>query len=483
MWATLCYKNEAIDMYKTIANNSIKISDKAIFCLIFLVATVHAAPVVQQWQHPSGAKVAWVAAPGIPMVDVRLEFDVGNRRDPAGQAGLASAMAGMSAAGVAAQGRAPARSENELAERWIDLGAQWSVSAGADRLSAQLRTLTDPAVAQPSIALAAQILAHPAWESADAAVLQQLDALWQRDHSRLTSAWQNQQLQPATLAAQRFQSAVYGDHPYGAQPSPESWAHIQVASMRQHWRQHIQPCRARISVVGEVDQVQVERMVNQLLAPLVAVQVARGGSGTCAALPPVPEVVPLAQANRISLALDTAQAHVLMGQPGYSRRDPDFFPLLVGNHILGGGGFTSRLTTEVREKRGLSYGAYSYFSPGEHAGAFTAGLQTRPDQAAQAVAVAQDVIQQFVAEGPSDAEMQATRNFMVNGFALRIDSNAKLLDNVANMLWFDLPAHYLQTWTDQITAVTADQVRQAFQRVLQPSRMVTVVVGGKPAAP
>ena len=469
-------------MKKIIANKLIESCDKAFFYLLFFVFPAQAAPVVQQWQHPSGAKVAWVAAPGIPMVDVRLEFDAGSRRDPADQAGLASAMAGMTLAGVAASNGAPALTENELAERWIDLGAQWSVSAGADKLSAQLRTLTDPSVAQPALNLAAQVLAHPAWESTDPAVLQRLNALWQRDRGRLTAAWQNQQVQPAAMAAKRFQTAVYGSHPYGAQPNPDTWAQIDIPAMQQHWRKLILPCRAHISVVGAVDAAQVQTMANQLLAPLVAAQASRGNATTCPTLPPVAEVAPLAVAESIRLPVDSAQAHVLLGQPGYPRRDPDFFPLLVGNHILGGGGFTSRLTTEVREKRGLTYGVYSYFSPGEHAGAFTAGLQTRPDQAAQAVAVTQDVIQQFVAEGPTEAEMQATRNFMVNGFALRIDSNAKLLDNVANILWFGLPADYLQTWTAQISAVQASQVRQAFQRVLQPHRMVTVVVGGKPAA-
>ena len=415
------------------------------------------------------------------MVDVRLEFDAGSRRDPAGQAGLASVMAGMAMAGVAATPTAPALTENQLAERWIDLGAQWSVSAGSDRLSAQLRTLTDPSVAQPALKLAAQVLAHPAWESPHSEELQRLNALWQRDLSRLTAAWQNQQVQPATMAASRFQTAVYRTHPYGAQPNPDTWGQIDIPAMRQHWRRLVQPCRAHISMVGDVDAAQVKAMTHQLLAPLLTAQAQRGSDTSCPSLPPLPEVLPMVGAESINLPVDSAQAHVLIGQPGYSRRDPDFFPLLVGNHILGGGGFTSRLTTEVREKRGLTYGVYSYFSPGEHAGAFTAGLQTRPDQAAQAVAVTQDVIQQFVAEGPTEAEMQATRNFMVNGFALRIDSNSKLLDNVANILWFGLPANYLQTWTEKVSAVQASEVKRAFQRVLQPQRMVTVVVGAKPA--
>jgi len=114
-----------------------------------------------------------------------------------------------------------------------------------------------------------------------------------------------------------------------------------------------------------------------------------------------------------------------------------------------------------------------------HAGAFMVGLQTRPDQAAQALAVARDVVQRFVAEGPTEAELSAAKDFMVNGFALRIDTNRKLLDNVANMVWHGLPPDYLQTWTQAMQAVTAADIRRAFARVLQPERMVSVTVGGR----
>lgn len=171
---------------------------------------------------------------------------------------------------------------------------------------------------------------------------------------------------------------------------------------------------------------------------------------------------------------------MLIGQPGFQRRDPDFVALLVGNHILGGGGFVSRLTNEVREKRGLSYSVYSYFAAGMHAGAFTVGLQTRPDQAAQAVKVSRDVIARFVAEGPTEAELRAAKDNLIGGFALRIDSNKKLLGNVANIAWNELPLDYLDQWTKKVEALTVADVRTAMAKKLQPERMVTVVVGGKP---
>jgi zinc protease len=149
----------------------------------------------------------------------------------------------------------------------------------------------------------------------------------------------------------------------------------------------------------------------------------------------------------------------------------------VGNHILGGGGFTSRLTQELREKRGLTYGVFSSFSTGLHAGAFTISLQTRPDQAQQALDLLRSTLQQFVADGPTETELQAAQDNLIGGFALRIDTNRKLLDNVANIAWNDLPLDYLRSWPQQVQSITTSDIREAFARTLQPQSMVTVVLG------
>jgi zinc protease len=223
--------------------------------------------------------------------------------------------------------------------------------------------------------------------------------------------------------------------------------------------------------VGAVDKAQAEALVATLLSRLP--------SGECPMLPSVEEVQPLTAPSEQRLPFDSAQAHVLVGQPGIKRNSPDYFALLVGNHILGGGGFTSRLTDEVRQKRGLTYGISSGFSPGLHAGAFTISLQTRPDQAQQALDLLREVLGAFVADGPTAAELQAAKDNLIGGFALRIDTNRKLLDNVANIAWNDLPLDYLTTWNAQVQKITTEQVRQAFARTLQPKAMATVVLGAK----
>jgi len=331
-------------------------------------------------------------------------------------------------------------------------------------MSFSLRTLTTADLLERTVQLAARELAEPAFP----------EAVWQRERERGIAAIKEAETRPATHAGRAFGKAVYGGHPYGYETTAQTLSNISVADMRQLHGRALLPCRMKISLVGAITRAQADDLARKLLARLPSGE-------SCPAQADVPEVQPLAAPSETHIPFDAAQAHVMIGQPGYKRDDPDFFPLLVGNYILGGGGFVSRLMTEVREKRGLTYGVGSGFSPGLHAGAFSIGLQTRPDQADEALRVSRDVLARFVAEGPIQAELQAAKDNLIGGFALRIDSNRKLLDNVANIAWNRLPLDYLDTWTQRVAAVTADQVRAAFQRKLQPDRMATVVVGARPS--
>lgn len=425
------------------------------------VLPAQAAIPIEHWTHASGARIYLVASPSIPMLDVQIDMDGGSRRDPVSQAGLASATASQMSAGLAPHQGQPALDENQLSEAWVDLGAQMGMQAGGERFSVSLRTLTEPDLLERSVALAARQLAAPAWP----------DSIWQRDRQRWLASMKEAETRPGTHAGRAFSQAVYGDHPYGREVTAATVGAISVDDMRAFYRRHAAACRAQVSLVGAIDRATAERIVDRFMAALSA--------NGCEPLTQVPQVEPLARAVERRLPFDAAQAQVLIGQPGHRRNDPDFFPLFVGNYILGGGGFVSRLTTEVREKRGLSYSAYSYFAPGLHAGAFQVGLTTRPDQADQAIEVAREVVRRFVAEGPTEVELNAAKDYLVNGFALRIDSNRKLLDNVANIAWNGLSLDYLESWTARVQAVRVDDIRRAFARVLQPDRMVTVVVGAR----
>lgn len=432
--------------------------------LLFQAVALAAIP-VQHWTQANGAKVYLVESPAIAMLDVQIDFDAGSRRDPPSQTGLASVTAGMLDSGVAAAGGAPALDENALSEAWADLGAQFSAGAGSDRLSFSLRTLTQPDLLDKAVALAARQIAEPSFP----------EAIWQRDRQRMQASIRESYTRPGSIISRAYSPAVYGTHPYGYEVTEAMLAQISVADMRRAHAAGVVACRARISMVGAVTRAQADAIAARLLARLPATACEGQPS-----LPPVAEVAALSQPFEKRIPFDSVQAHVLIGQPGYRRSDPDHFALLVGNYILGGGGFVSRLSSEVREKRGLTYGVSSSFSPGLHAGAFTIGLQTRPDQTDQAVTLVRKIVSDFVVNGPTDAELKAAKDNLIGGFALLIDSNRKLLGNIANMAWNDLPLNYLDTWTEQINKITVADVKAAFARKLQPEKMVTVILGPAP---
>jgi zinc protease len=427
-------------------------------------ALAHAAVPIQHWTQPNGAKIYLATTNALPIVDVQIDFDAGGRRDPPAQAGLAGVTAGMVEKGIRASGADLAMDQNALGEAWADLGASFDASAGSDRTSFTLRTLSNPALLDKAVRLAAREIGEPAFP----------EDIWKRERERLNAAIREANTKPATIAERAFSQAVYGTHPYGLDTTEATLAQIDVAAMRQRYERLIVPCRAKVSIVGAVTRERADEIATALLSRLPS------SPSACEALPPVAEVAPLAAAKEELIAHDSAQAHVIIGQPGYRRADPDHFALNLGNYVLGGGGFVSRLTEQVREKRGLAYSVYSTFSPGLHAGAFRVGFQTRPDQTDEAVKVSREVVAKFVAEGPTDAELKAAKDNLIGGFPLLLDSNRKLLGNVSNIAWNDLPLDYLDTWTTRMNAVTAADIKAAYARKLQPDRMVTVVVGGKP---
>jgi len=429
--------------------------------LLTAAGMAHAALPIQHWTRADGARVYFVESRAVPIVDAQIDFDAGARREPAAQSGLASATARMLDKGVKPHGSEPALDENALDDAWADLGAQFGAGASNDRFSFSLRSLAEPALLARAAALAARQIGEPAFP----------EAVWAAERQRAIAGLREAETRPGTRAARLYAPAIFGEHPYGRQTTEASLQAITVGAMRD-FHARLQRCDAKVSIVGALDRAQADLLASGMLGRLAA--------GTCAPLAPVPEVRPLAAARDIREPFASAQAHVYIGQPGIARNDPGFFALTVGNYILGGGGFVSRLTQQVRESRGLSYSVYSDFSPGMSAGPFTIGLQTRPDQAVQAVAVAREVLAGFVAEGPSEAELKAAQDNLIGGFPLRLDSNAKLVGNVANIAWYGLPLTYLDTWVDQVRAVTVADIRSAFSRVLQPDRMVTVVVGGAP---
>jgi len=191
----------------------------------------------------------------------------------------------------------------------------------------------------------------------------------------------------------------------------------------------------------------------------------------------LPPVSALAAGSTRIIAHPASQSHILIGAPGMRRDDPDYFPLYVGNYVLGGGGFVSRITEEVRNKRGLAYSAYSYFSPLEQRGPFLIGLQTKREQAQEALSVVQKTLRRFLASGPTEEELKAAKQNIIGSFPLRIDSNRKILEYLALIGFYRLPLTYLEDFGRHVDRVTVADIKSAFARRIDPDKMVTVVVG------
>ncbi|HYQ92262.1 MAG TPA: pitrilysin family protein, partial [Candidatus Competibacteraceae bacterium] len=233
-------------------------------------------------------------------------------------------------------------------------------------------------------------------------------------------------------------------------------------------RRYYVGANAVVAIVGALDRAAAEQLANTLV----------GGLPSGEAAPPLPPVPLLSEAKTIRIPYPSTQSHVFIGQLGISRTDPDYYSLLLGNHVLGGNGLVSMLAEEVREKKGFAYSVYSAFAPMRQDGPFMVNLQTRTDQTEPAIKLVQSTLQEFVADGPPVTELQMARQNITGGFALHIDSNADLVQVLASIGFYQLPLDYLQTYTAKIDALTLEQVRQAFQQHLHPNKLLTVIVGG-----
>ncbi|RLA00470.1 MAG: insulinase family protein, partial [Gammaproteobacteria bacterium] len=244
---------------------------------------------------------------------------------------------------------------------------------------------------------------------------------------------------------------------------------LSLASLKAFYKDYYVASNAIVVLVGAIESQQAKDIAQQLLSDLPTGEKPE----------PLPKVAQLANAKTVTIEHPSSQTHVLMGQPGISRRDSDYFALYVGNHILGGSGLVSQLSNEIREKRGLSYSVYSYFRPMHEKGPYQFGLQTRNDQAQEALKVMQETLQKFITNGPTEEELLAAKQNITGGFALRVDSNSKIADYLAMIGFYDLPLDYLETFKAKVNAVTVAQIKEAYSRRVQADKMITVLVGGK----
>jgi zinc protease len=278
-----------------------------------------------------------------------------------------------------------------------------------------------------------------------------------------------QEESPGVLGSIAFYNTLYGTHPY-AHPDDgviKTVSALKVADLRRFYQHYYVAANAIIVIVGDLTKEQAEQTAEKLVAGLPVGKKADS----------LPDVAMPLTATQQHIEFPSTQTHVLVGLPGIARKDPDYFNLYVGNHILGGGGLVSKLFDEIREKRGLAYGASSAFIPMVKPGPFLVSLQTRNDQTAQALQVLNKTLADYIAQGPTEAELVAAKKNITGGFAMRFDTNKKLAVYVAMIGFYDMPLDYLDTFQQKIEQVTVASIADALKRHVNLQLLQTVTVG------
>lgn len=421
--------------------------------LLLLVANpLLAAPKIESWTTSNGARVMYVSAQTIPMLDVRVVFNAGSARDGSlpGTALMTNTLLNDGAADLTA---------DQLAESFESLGAQFSTSSLRDMAIATLRTLTEPDVMQESLDLFEKVLTKPVFA----------DDEIERRRLQLQVGIEKQQESPSDTARNTFYKSLYGDHPYAHNPSgnKKSLAAITREDILAFFQSYYVANNAVIAIVGAVDRKGAEAIAEQLTKEMPAGEKAL----------PLPKVDPSTQGRNLAVDFPSSQTHIYMGQPVMSRGDKDFFPLYVGNHMLGGSGLVSMLGDEVREKRGLAYSVYSYFSLMQNKGPYVFGAQTRNDRAHESLNVIRETLGDFIEQGPTEERLTASKKNITGGFPLRTASNSNIVEYIAMMGFYNYPLDYLDTFVERINAVTAEEIRSAFRRRVSPDDFLVVTVG------
>ena len=423
-------------------------------CFIAFIPQAEATPKIQHWTLANGARVYFVETHELPMLQIRAVFDAGSSRDPADKAGLARLTAAMLDEGA---GNLTA---DDIARQFEGLGAEFGAGVDRDMASVSLRSLSDASLLEPALDLFARVLSTPSFPQASL----------ERLRAQALVALQKEAESPGAVAGKAFYHELYGEHPYAHDPRGDqaSLKAITREDLAAYHRDYYVGANAWLVIVGDAGMREARSIAERIIGQLPAGH----------APVPLPPVRTLHAPQQKKISFPATQTHILQGQPGMSRGDPDYFPLYVGNYILGGGGLVSRLAVEVREKRGLSYSVYSYFLPLRLPGPFMVGLQTRNDQRDEALKIVRKVISEFVAQGPTDEELEAAKKHITGGFPLRLDSNGKIAEYLAVIGFYGLPLTYLDDFIPHVEAVNAEQIRDAFRRRVHPDRMVTVTVGG-----
>ena len=422
------------------------------FISLFSIAA-QAALKINHWQTTSGSDVYFVENHDLPIIDLAVNFPAGSARDSKEKSGIAGVTRYMMTLG------ADGMNEEDITNQFADIGAILGGDLDRDRAALKLRTLTSEQ--GKALEIFNKILHKPDFPQ----------AVLEREKTRIIAGLKEAETQPESIASKAYMKALYGAHPYALDDSGEidTVNALKREDLLSFYQTYYTAKSATIALIGDMTEAQAREIADKISANLPQ----------NLAVSKLAEVTFPSATNAQNISHPASQAHILLGYPGIKRGDVDYWSLYVGNYVLGGGGFVSRLTEEVREKRGLVYSVYSYFMPMAELGPFQIGLQTKKEQAGDALKVVNETVAKFIANGPSEKELKAAKANIIGGFPMRIDSNGKILDYLNVIGFYKLPLTYLDDYNKNVAKVTTKQIKEAFKRRIKPENFVSVIVGAQ----
>jgi zinc protease len=413
--------------------------------------TVETKMNIQNVKSPGGISAWLVEEHSVPLLALRFVFDGGSSQDPAGKDGLANFLTAMMDEGAGDLDAA------KFQERMEELAIKMSFEDSRDALYGNFETLT--ANRNEGLELLKLAVNKPRFDA------EAVERIRKQLLANLAYAAKN----PQQVAGKTWYAAAFPGHAYGRSPSgsPETIAAIQPADLEAYRKRVFARDTLKVVAVGDITAKELGDLLDQVFSDLPAT----------AELVDVPKTAPAPTEKLRVVEMDVPQSVVQFGMPGLGRKDPDFIPAFVMNQILGGGGFASRLTEEVREKRGLAYSVYSYMQPYRHAATFAGGVATKNEAVKESIDVIRAELQRMATDGPTATELANAKSFLTGSFALRFDTNSKIANQLLWMLHEDMGIDYVSTRNAQIDAVTMEDVRRAAQRVLKVDDLFVTVVG------
>lgn len=415
----------------------------------------HAAAKIQHLISPGGIEAWFVQDATVPLIAMEYAFAGGAAQDPADKPGVANLVASLLDEG---SGDLDSKAYHERLER---RAIELSFSASRDALRGSLRMLRDNK--DEAFALLHMALTSPHFDPADV----------ERIRSQVISGLRRDTTNPSALAGRKFLEVAFGDHPYGrlTNGTLESVPTITVPDMKDYVRRVLARDTLKIAVVGDVDPATLGKLLDQTFGALPAK----------ASLTPVPDVQAAKPPQRAFVPLDVPQTVITFGGPGVKRSDPKFMPAYVVNHILGGGGLSSRLYREVREKRGLAYSVYESLLWMDHSALFIGNTGTRADRAGETVDAVEKEVRRIAEDGPTQKELDEAKSYLKGSQMLALDTSSKLAQALLQYQLDRLPIDYIEKRNAIIDAVTLDDAREAAKRLWRQG-LLTVIVGRAPQA-